>query len=79
MQVVDLRAEAEDLATGLEVADFDLAGDLVEAVFGQPIEGWEALQVVADFDQLDLHAGLLRAERALERRPSRPGWFVMAC
>ena len=33
---------------------------LVEGVFGQPIEGREAVQVVADFDQLDLHAGLLR-------------------
>ncbi|MNP23209.1 hypothetical protein D3C76_1159100 [compost metagenome] len=59
VQLPDRFAIAEDVATGLEIADLDLPGDLVEGFVGQPVEGGEATQVVAYFDQLDLHPGLL--------------------
>ena len=56
MQLVDRRTDGEDFATGLEVAHLHLAGDLVESLFRQVVEGGVAIQVVADLDQFDLHA-----------------------
>src|SRR5690606_3086664 len=38
-----------------EIADLHLAGDFVECLLRQVVEGGEAIQVIADLDQLDLH------------------------
>ena len=50
MQLVDFLVEGQDLGAGLAVADFYLAGDIIEYLFGQLVERREAAEVVANLD-----------------------------